>query len=47
VHTVAVGMPLTSSSTESWTLHDVQEPQSPTPLTTAWQRLESSSSTPS
>ena len=29
VHIVTVGLPLFSSSTESWTLHVVQDPQSP------------------
>jgi hypothetical protein len=32
---VAVAMPRFSSSTLSWTLHDVQEPQSAMPVTTA------------
>ena len=35
VYTVTVGTPRVSSSTASWTLHDVQEPQSPMPTITA------------
>ena len=31
---IAVGRPRRSSSTVSWTLHDVQEPQSPIAVTT-------------
>ena len=33
LHTVTVGMPRRSSSTASWILHEVQEPQSPRPTT--------------
>jgi hypothetical protein len=35
--TSTTGMPRFSSSTVSWILHDVQAPQSPGPVTTAWQ----------
>ena len=41
---VAVGMPRFSSSMLSWTLHDVQEPQSAMPLiTTSHSRVAASS----
>lgn len=45
VTTVAVGLPLFSISTASWTLHDVQAPQSPEPVITRSQVLASSSRT--
>jgi hypothetical protein len=38
VQTTAAGMPRISSSIPSCTLHELQDPQSPTPTTTAWQR---------
>lgn len=38
LQTTAVGTPAFSSSTESWTLHDVQLPQSEIARTTASQR---------
>lgn len=34
VQIVSVDSPRCSSSIESWTLHDVQDPQSPVPVTT-------------
>jgi hypothetical protein len=34
VEMVRVRTPRLSSSSESWTLHDVHDPQSPVPLTT-------------
>ena len=42
VTTVAVGTPAFSSLTESWILHDVQEPQSAKALMTTSQRAISS-----
>ena len=47
VQTVTVGMPRRSNSTASWILHDVQEPQSPKPTTTASAEATSWSSTSS
>ena len=44
LHTVTVGMPRRSSSTASWILHEVQEPQSPNP-TTATATVAANSST--
>jgi hypothetical protein len=35
------GIPARSSSTLSWQLHDVQEPQSPLPAKTRWAAPES------
>ena len=45
LHTVTVGMPRRSSSTASWILHDVQEPQSPSPTTATCTEAANSSIT--
>ncbi len=47
VQTVTVGIPRRSNSTASWILHDVQEPQSPRPTTTASTEATNWSSTSS
>ena len=43
VQMVATGIPFFSNSTESWILHEVQEPQSPYAFTTVWHRVAISS----
>jgi len=45
VQTVTVGTPRRSSSTESWILHDVQDPQSPRPTIATWAEVVNSSMT--
>jgi len=45
VQTVTVGTPRRSSSTESWILHDVQEPQSPRPTIATWAEVVNASMT--
>ena len=45
-HTVMAAMPCFVISTLSWTLHDVQEPQSPEPVMTRSQVSASSRSIP-
>ena len=42
VMTVAVGTPARSRVTPSWTLHELQDPQSPKAFTTTLQRLSAS-----
>ena len=45
VQTLTVGTPRRSSSTESWILHDVQEPQSPRPTIATWAEVAKTSMT--